>query len=63
MPQEDQQIHKFSDEQIKTLAGFLDWHKRVHIRLMQSGFTIREGKLIPPTFATTTITIKRTGKL
>lgn len=40
---------KFTDEQVEQIAGFLDVLKRIHIRLMAEGYTLKDGKFVKPT--------------
>lgn len=39
---------KFSDEQIERFAGLALVLKNVHERLIMQGYTIRDGRIMPP---------------
>jgi len=48
MSDQSQQNPMFSPEQIDTFAGFFNTLQKIHRRLIASGYTIEDGKLIPP---------------
>ena len=41
-------IERFSKEEVNGLVGFSDILKRIHIRLISEGYTIKEGKFYKP---------------
>lgn len=47
-PIEDSKVN-FSQNAIQNISGFSDTLKRVHIRLISEGHTIRDGLIIRPT--------------
>ncbi len=48
MSQDNQQKYIFDDSQIANLGGFLDALKQVHVRLVNEGYQVKDGKIIPP---------------
>jgi hypothetical protein len=38
----------FTDAEMENFAGFYQALKKVHIRLIKEGYTIGDGKIIPP---------------
>ncbi len=38
----------FNDKEIENFAGFYDALKRVRNRLINEGYTIKDGQIIPP---------------
>lgn len=48
MSQDNQQEYIFNDSQIANLGGFLDSIKQVHVRLINEGYQIKDGEIIPP---------------
>jgi len=39
---------RFTPEQIENFVGFFHSLRRIHIRLIKEGYTIKDGKIIPP---------------
>lgn len=44
----NQQNQIFTDNQIENFVGLYNALKKVHIRLVREGYTIKDGKIIPP---------------
>lgn len=38
----------FTEEEIKGFAGYYNALKKIHIRLIQEGYIIENGKIFPP---------------
>lgn len=38
----------FTEKEIENFAGIYNALKQVHIRLIKEGYTIKDGKIIPP---------------
>ena len=48
MSQDKLQKYIFSDNQISNFGGFVDAFKPIDVRLINEGYTIKDGRIIPP---------------
>ena len=48
MESKAEQSQIFTEEQIKNFAGFYNSLKAVHNRLINEGYTINNGEILPP---------------
>ncbi|MGI6374108.1 MAG: hypothetical protein ACOX0C_02120 [Patescibacteria group bacterium] len=48
MENQNQQNNIFTNGEIQNIVGFCNALKKVHNRLIREGYTIKEGKIIPP---------------
>lgn len=48
MRQDKPQKYIFSDNQISNFGGFVDDLKAIDVRLINEGYTIKDGKITPP---------------
>lgn len=46
--EQNQKKRHFSDEAIKNITNLAEIFKKIHLRLISEGYTIKEGKIIPP---------------